>query len=255
MSGPRGWQTLAAGVRPYLDSFLVAVVLAPVLPDVAVDVLGGGLLPDAVLRFLALAVVFAFCGAAFWFRRWRAQRRARRTGYQLSGIEPRDVLVLPISFPTRYQNRANRTGPPPLANWLIDTIEPRLVIGVASPDIPAAQLDDLRTQLGVDNITFDHLTLPDVLDADVAVRYAESQLLARCGQPELANWTRYVDITGGNVVMSIAMLRAAAALSADCVYVSARRENNQVVEGSQQGHSFDPRRLLATPPTVGEAGG
>ncbi|WP_298800704.1 hypothetical protein [Pseudonocardia sp. 73-21] len=237
---------LAEGATRYLNTLLIGVLLAPVAPDVAVDLFGATLPSwrNPLLRLLAVLAVFALCLSAYRWRLHAARRRARRRGYRLAGVESREVVVLPIGFRTRYDARGRRTGSMSVANWLLDAARPSVVIGVTNPQIPAQQVEQLRAELAVDGIAFETVCLSAVHDPEVAVRDAEEMLVGQLQLRGLAERSCYVDTTGGTVALSMAMLRVAALIGAQCTYVSSRFENNQPVPGTQVGHAFDPRTLL-----------
>lgn len=244
------WMRRAAGgTGPLLGSAFVAVLLAPVLPDLAVDWFSGTL-PDGLLRVIAIVVVLALCVGIFYGRIGLARRRARHHGYQLADLQQRDVLVLPLGF-TNYQRRDARTGRVPLACWLVDTIRPDIVIGVSNPGISGTEIDRTRTELAADHVRFDYVRLSSAIDATTAVPEAQELLQDRLGRPDVTGRSCYVDVTGGTVVLTIAMLQSAAALGLDCVYVASEFDDQRnLIEGSQTGRSFDPRRF-GDPPTPG----
>ncbi|MDN5751226.1 MAG: hypothetical protein L0H64_22430, partial [Pseudonocardia sp.] len=234
----------ATGATPLLESAVVAVIFAPVLPDIAVDLFGGGAVPNWLLRVFAIIALVAGCFGLYRRRLGRARRRARDRGYRLADLEQRDVLVIPLGLNNNYQRRSDRTGRVPLACWLIDTIQPKIVIGVTNPGVTAAEVDRTRRELDADGVVFDDIRLPSGVDATVAVPAAQTQLRARLAQPDVTGKRCYIDVTGGNVVLSIAMLQVAAALGNDCVYVASDfDEKRNLIEGSQTGKSFDPRRF------------
>jgi len=242
-----GLRNLISGSTRYLSSVFVAVMLAPVVPDMAVELFGAPepLWRDPSLRAAALLLVLVVCIATYRFRVGLARRRARRSGYRLAGIQQRDVLVLPIGHRSTYQARKARIGAMSVVNWLVDAAAPGLVLGVASPQISGELLADLHSQLARDGIEFEHVTLRDVGNPETAVADAERLVIGELEARGLLTASCYVDTTGGNVVMSIAMLRVAALLGVQCTYVSSRYENNQPVPGTQIGNGFDPRNLLA----------
>ncbi len=245
--------TLLVGSTRHLTSVFVAVILAPVAPDIAVDLLGDPASPwrDPLLRFVAPVLVLVLCVLVYRAQVGVAARRSKRHPYRLTGVEQHDVLVLPLGHNSTYESRRRRTKSKTIPDWLVDTVAPTLVIAVATPQIESAMIDEMRTNLASDDVEFDHVVLSDGRDPAIVVPEAEDQVLAKLKSRNLLTTSCAVDVTGSTVPMSIAMLRVASLLGATCTYVASRRyEDNSPVLGSQVGKSFDPRALLAAPPSI-----
>lgn len=237
---------ILGGASRYLGSVIVAVLLAPVLPDVFVELFGGGeqAWVDPVLRLAALAVVLLGCVVVYWVQNRIARRRS---AVVLSGIGQRDVLVLPVGFTSEYHRRGDRTGERSVSDWLVDTCRPGVVIAVVSPEV-APIATRTRAALTADGVVCEVVELPDVADPTSAVPEAERLVSGLVTSRALGGRPTYVDTTGGNVVMSLAMLRVASVLGVECTYVASRHDGKRIVPGSQVGHAFDPVALFGPTP-------
>ncbi len=229
----------------YLGSVFVAVLLAPVLPDVAVE-LFGGLSPswrDPALRGAAVLLVIVTCVGVDLFRRWRARRR--EINAPMSELRHYPVLVQPLSL-HKYEYRPQSTGRPgdlnvPEANVIAAT--PGLVVAVASPPL-LGQLDGLRAGLAADGIGFAHVSISDPNDVREVVPEVTQRVLTLLREHEIKPDDVCFDTTGGNVPISLAMLRAAALHGSDCCYVSSRQDKHGREARSQVSRSFDPVELV-----------
>jgi hypothetical protein len=242
-------RALVAGASQYMSSVLVGVLLAPVLPDVAVD-LGGAARPwwtNPALRIGSLLLVLVVCVLAYRAQLAVTRRRALRAGYALSGIGRRDVLVLPIGLRSGYTPRDRRTGEKTVIEWLVDSSRPAHVIGVATPQVNDL-LPGIRMGLAADGVRFDSVEIRDAGDPDTAVADAQSLVISMVQSRSLTGRTCYVDTTGGSVPMSLAMLRVGSLLGAECTYVSSEYKDRALVPGSQKGRAFDPVALLTATP-------
>ena len=245
MAAPRA---LLAGASRYMGSLLVGVLFAPVLPDMAVDVLGSssGAWWNALLRLGSLVFVLGVCVAVYAAQVASTARRARRAGLTLSGLGLRDVLVLPIGFTAGYSPTRDRPHPNTIQEWLVDSCQPQHVVAVGTSDV-RARLDEIREGLREDGITVDEVVLTDPKNPDVAVREAQHLVVACLAARSLIGRSCYVDTTGGLVPMSIAMLRLGALLGVECTYVASEFADKKIVPGTQSAHAFYPAALFATP--------
>lgn len=240
---------LGAGATRYLGSAAVAVALAPVVPDIFVDLWGGeGGAPPWLLRAVAILLVIAACFTVYGVQRSSTRRRARRAGGVLAGIGRRDVLVVPVSYRSGYTRRGHRTAPNSVIEWLVDTSRPTLVVLVPSPE-SADRVVDLRVELLADGVADVRVVeLPDVGDPGATVPDAERLLVPLLLDDGRTGAQCYVDTTGGTVPMSLAMLRVGAAVGAECTYVVSEFKDDKPVPGSQRGVAFLPPDLFAPTP-------
>ena len=235
-------RSAVAGATRYLGSVLVGVLLAPVLPDVAVDLFGGG--PgwgDALLRVGALLVVALACVVTFQLQVRLAARRSRAA--VLTGIGTCEVLVLPIGLRCVYRPPGRRTGPRSIPEWLVDHCRPDTVVVVSSPQIGDVE-EKLGRGLAADGIRFASVQLPDVSDPKTAIPEAERRISDALAALHLTERRTYVDTTGGNVIMSLAMLRVGVVLGAECTYLASEYRGGEPVPGTQVGRAFAPAALF-----------
>lgn len=242
-------QRLVSGANQYLGTVVVGVMLAPVLPDVAVELLGEAdpRWLNPLLRLCALGFVLVLCVGVYQLQLSWTRWRVGRSGLVLMGVEQRDVLVLPVGLPTRYRSRDTRTGVMSVAEWLVDSSRPQLVIAVGSPQV-ADRMAVMGAQLAADGVDFESVVLRDAYDPEIAVPDAERLVVGVMAAGGLLDRPCYVDTTGGTVPMSIAMLRVGALLGARCTYVSSTYDGREVVPGSQRGRAFKVSALLASLP-------
>jgi hypothetical protein len=86
--------------------------------------------------------------------------------------------------------------------------------------------------------------LSEVSDPKSTIPEVGRTVPAKLAELDPADRTVYVDITGGNVVMSLAMLRLGAVLGAECIYLASEYKNGEPVPGTQVGRAFDPAALF-----------
>ena len=244
-----GLRSLFAGTSRYMGSVAVGVLLAPVLPDIAVELFGDrfGTGWNPLLRVGAMVVVVGICAGAYQAQLHLATRRARRGGYVLSDIEERDVLVLPVGYTSGYSSVRRRTGAKTIQEWLIDTCRPNVVILVGTAQV-AAQVAAIRAGLAEDPPACFVVELSDGTDPKKAVREAQNLVIALMEAESLLGRSTYVDTTGGSVPMSIAMLRLGALLGTQCTYIASDFKDKQIVPGTQRGRAFLPAELFAVDP-------
>lgn len=250
MSGWRGAaRRLFSGANQYLGTVVIGVLFAPVLPDVAVELFGGSdqRWVDPLLRLAALGLVFALCVGVYQLQLSWTQWRVGRSGLVLVGVEQRDVLVLPVGLPTTYRSRGSRMGEISVAEWLVDSARPQLVIAVGSPQV-AERMTGMGEQLNADGVAFESIVLRDVYDPEIAVPDAERLVIGLMTANGVLDRSCYVDTTSGTVPMSIAMLRVGSLLGAQCTYISSTYCGREVVPGSQRGRAFDVSGLLTPLP-------
>lgn len=178
----------------------------------------------------------------FWAQRRLAQRRSRAA--VLTGIGTCEVLVLPVGLRCVYRLERERVGARSIPEWLVDTCRPEAVVIVSSP-----QVGDVEAKLGrgltAAGIAYACVELPDVVDAKDAIPEAERRVPDAVAKLDVAGRRTYVDTTGGNVIMSLAMLRVGAVLGAECTYLASEYRAGEPVPGTQVGRAFDPAALFA----------
>lgn len=239
---------LVGGSR-YIDSVLVAVLLAPILPDILLDFFGA---PsprwrNPALRGTALLVVIAACVGVYLTRRWYANRR--EIGAPISDMGHYAVLVQPLS-PNRYNYRprnTGRTGDLTVPEVIVDNARPRLVVAVATPQILPASVDELKISLAKDDVDFEVVSISEPNDVKQVVPDVTQRVLSKLRERNIEPGDVCFDTTGGNVPMSLAMLRAAALYGSDCCYVSSQMDRDGRTPRTQWPQSFDPTDLFGHP--------
>jgi len=238
------------GASSFIGGVFVAVLLVPVLPDVATELFGGDSPRwlNPLLRAASVAVTVAVV-VLVYLARERARIRAARSATSLRGLDQVEALVLPLSpecgKPT-YTSPACRKDDPSAAERLIDTVRPRIVVAVLTPQFAGTALQRLEKELDSDGITLAVVRIDDAGDPAVAVPQASSRLLDLVGDRGLEASSIYVDVTGGTKTMTLAMARAASLLRADCVYVGSQfKAGGGLLPGSQRPYRFDPAQLFA----------
>lgn len=244
------------GASAFVSSVFVAVLLAPVLPDVFVELAGDGGPPwrAPALRGAAVLLVVVVAVAVFRLRE-RSRIRAARRGAEMHGLAHVPVLVLPLSperkrpthVPT-YTAATLRRGDPTVAERLIDSIRPELVVCVVTPQFEPDDLARLTEALKADGTSEVAIVrLDDGMDPTIAITDTCSRLLALVEQRGLTGEDINVDITGGTKTMTLALARAASLIGADCVYVASeyRRDAGNVLPGTQKPYRFAATELLA----------
>ncbi|MFD7656632.1 hypothetical protein ACFV4N_21895 [Actinosynnema sp. NPDC059797] len=235
--------------RRNLESVFVAVLLVPVMPDLFVDWFGQPDNParDGLLRLAAAAAVFVVAVLVGAARNAWTRHRAARSRAPFTPLPTADVLVLPISpRGTPYTRAAARAGNPEVPEYLCDHVRPTTVVAVLNPKT-ADRAHKLETELAADGITLVTVHLDDVHDPTATVAGTDKiiQRLRDLGAPPDRV---LVDVTGGNVPLTLAMLRTAAVHGARCVYVATQPGPDGTPRPhTQQGHTFDPATLTTNP--------
>lgn len=237
---------LLSGASQYLGSVFVAVLLAPVLPDAAVELFGAPSPSwrNPALRGAAVLVVILACVGVDQIRRWHARRR--ETHAPMPELRHYPVLVQPLS-PKRYGYRprdAGRTGDLMVPEVNVDAASPRLVVAVATPQIPGSSLDELKAGLTTDGVAFDVVSISEPDDVKQVVPEVTQRVLTKLREQQVDPGDVCFDTTGGNVPVSLAMLRAAAIYGSDCCYVSSRLGRDGRTPRTQFPRSFDPAVLF-----------
>lgn|GEM_PF-6861375 len=229
----------------YLESALVALLLAPVLPDILIDLTGVHGRPTAAVRAVGVLIIVVICGLVFTVRSRQYRRTLHRASLASSNVEPRDTLILALSprSDARYEHRDRRAGRlPSIAELLVEKINPRYVVLLCTPQVDIAHWTASRDNLRDENRT--------VTVIHVSNHERPEQFLTEIenGLPDGTSdtWSPAsvaVDITGGTKLMSIAMLRLAGDLNAVCVYVTSTHSGTEITPGTQALYQFDPRTL------------
>lgn len=238
------------GASRHLQSVFVAILLTPVLPDVAVDLFGDAAKPerDALLRFGAVAVVVGVCVAVYAIQATRARRDlARRARAPLGALDRADLLIAAISLRRGghlpYERVSRRSRAMEVVEFLVHSVRPQTVLGVVSPDVDKEVVDQLSNEFAADGITFVPVHITDAYEPAVVIREAASVMTA-ARELKIEGTHILVDVTSGTVAMSLAMMRVANGLGARCASVSSRFRNGVRVPGEVSGHQFDPRLVI-----------
>lgn len=239
-----------AGASEYVGGVFVAVLLLPIAPDVAIDFFGG---PAPSWRNPALRVGALIIVVLLVLVRYRARERARirsARGGTMTGLGQAQVLALALS-PERknpdkptYTPPARRRDHPSGAELLIDTVRPRKVLAVVTPQFADTDLARFTAALREDGIELVVVRIDDGTDPSVAV----SQTAERLVQAAPAADTIYVDVTGGTKAMTLGMVRAASILGADCVYVASQFKDGRMLPGNPKPYNFNPRDMFSPIP-------
>ncbi|ABW10820.1 hypothetical protein Franean1_1373 [Parafrankia sp. EAN1pec] len=241
------------GSQAYLQSALVALLLAPVLPDILIDLTGVEGKATAGVRLGGVALVAAACVAVFAVQNRRHRRDLARIGTLTSNVQPHDTLIIALSLRAgpQYQPRALRTGRlPSILEILVDRITPKTVILLRSPDVPDDAWTQTRDGLTSDGLQTGLLAVPNCEDPVDFVAYVNRALSRGPSGGAVYDLTSVaVDVTGGTKLMSLAMARLAAELDASCVYVTkAFRDADTIEPGTQIPYQFDPRQIVNAGP-------
>lgn len=137
---------LPVGATRWLGTAGIAVLLAPVLPDLAVDIFGDPTDPsrDWWLRLLALALLLALVlGLTAANLRWTAHRTRRRGRDQFADLRPAEILAVSLSLgrdnalPYTHIDRREGRGPQ-IAEFLVAGTAPTTVVGVMMSNMPSS---------------------------------------------------------------------------------------------------------------------
>lgn len=236
------------GTSRYLQSVVIALVLAPVLPDAAVDATGAEGWASVGVRSASVLVVLAVSAAAFLVQNWRYRKQARLTPAHMGRVDQRDTLVLPVSLrpvPV-YRRERERTGAVfEVGDLLVGAVRPKRVVLVCSDAVDRAPVDEAATAMTTDGLEVEIFDVTNANDVETVLADLEHRIR---GYRERGNpWdgaTLSIDVTGGTVPISIALLRVAALAGAHCVYVAKEQRGRDIVPGSQHPRQFDPRLLV-----------
>lgn len=236
-------------VARYLRNVVFAVMLVPVLPNIAVDVFGDdhSRWLNPTLRVAALVVIVASLLLFNQVQLWLVRRREAANPVR-DRMGRYDVIVVPMSPKVSvYRPQADRRGDHSPPEVVARRAQPALVIGVATRAISHEQIDDTRAGLRADGIDFETVTLTEPYDAAVTVPETAMLVLELLRNRKVAPSAVCFDTTGGTVPMSLAMLHAASRYGSDCCYVSSGSRDGVRLPNTQVVTSFDPAALAAGP--------
>ncbi|MGH4014475.1 MAG: hypothetical protein ACRDSL_11250 [Pseudonocardiaceae bacterium] len=236
-----------SGISRHLTTVGTAVLLAPVLPDLAVDASGAEGGAAVLARVSALGVLVIICYGIYLAESWRYRKHLNTVVPQSIEAQQRDTLVLPLSKGTQVRPQGTRDGNPTPGEILLRRVQPRQVVLVTAPGSDAEEwLRITRTALdqdGLDTTTFT-MRSPDSVEWLVEDLSQHIDQVRANGRPWDGTSTVF-DLTGGTVAMSLAMLRTAAAVGAECLYITADYGPHGPIPGTQRVRQIDPRSFLS----------
>jgi hypothetical protein len=246
----RKWLTgTLVGASQYLESVFIAVLLAPVLPEVAVDFFGGALpyWRNSVLRCAAVLVVLLACGVVYQWRRWLVRRRQAEAPMPEMGHY--EVLVQPMSPKYTYRLPERRESDRSVPEVTVDAARPELLVAIVTPEVEreGKNQNQLREGLRASRVELEIVRISNAKDVKKVVNETINKVLATLQQRQVKPDRVCFDITGGTKPMSLAMLRAAALYGSDCCYVSSEVDRDGRLPHTQCARSFDPVTLFGTP--------
>jgi len=240
------------GSFAYLQSALVALVLAPVVPDMLLDLTAVRGRPAAAIRLGGMLLVVAACGLVFVVQSRRYRRKLSLVTSLASNVRQHDVLIIALSLgdTTRYEQVARRAHRlPSIIEILVATVAPQSVILVKSQEVPDTASNATRDSLEADGKQVATIPIQDCEKPEEILDDVQRAL--NRGPANGATWklsSVAVDVTGGTKLMSLAMLRLAAELNASCVYVTKKQRGADITPGTQIPYQFDPRKLVEAAP-------
>ncbi|MGH3940488.1 MAG: hypothetical protein ACRDTG_17990, partial [Pseudonocardiaceae bacterium] len=218
-SSRRWFRGTLSGISRHLGTAGAAVLLAPVLPAIAVDAFGAEGGAAVFARLSAVGALEIVCYGIYLVETWQYRKHLKTVKARSVEAQQRDTLVLPLSRGTQVRPRGSRDGAPTLGEILLHRTQPRRVVLVSAPGGEAAEwLRITRTALDEDGLDTTAFTMrsPDSVEwlVEDLAQYIEDE--RENGQPWDGGNTVF-DLTGGTVAMSLAMLRTAAAVGAECL--------------------------------------
>lgn len=232
-------------ISQYLGSVFVAVLLVPVLPDIAVELCGADnpAWRNPVLRLVAVLLVVLACIATYFAHRRRDLRRARRAAIDLAGLGTCDVLVLAVSFRSRYALPGSRESRLEIPEILIDQLNPATVIAVATPQT-REHAEMLRPALEARGTNLVIVEIRDAYDPAIVLADIPRLVLDQLDTLKLTKHAIRVDLTAATAIITLGMLRLATILSTRCTYISARYDRGSIVSGTQRGYTLEPSTVM-----------
>jgi hypothetical protein len=232
------------GANSYLSGAFVAVLLAPVLPDVLVDTLGHWA-PAWLLRIFAILTVFVLCIAVYaWKRRLERKWAAKYQDPGFHRVKRCDVLVVGLSQDAKYRSADKGRNDPAIPEYLVQHTRPSTVVLVSTPEVQ--RLNEIQRNMSADGITVYIVPLSDAYDPKKMVPEISRGVLQIIDTKKLTGKQINVDVTSGTKIMSLAMFHLAQILNGNAVYVWREQENGEPKPGTQQSISFNPQDVLPT---------
>ncbi len=242
----RPFRGVLRGLSRHLGSVFTAVLAAPVVPDVAVDLLGVEGAAAALTRVGAVGVVALASVIVFAVESRVYRKRIRNVSARSTQVQRRDTLVLALSGSTQVRQPGERDDRPTAGEILLDTVRPRRVVLVSAPGGQSEQwLRTTRAALDQEHVESTTLSMrsPDSVEWLLEDLGREIERDRANGGSWDASSTLF-DVTGGTVPMSLALLRMAATVGAECVYISSVHDRTGPRPGTQEPRQIDPKILI-----------
>lgn len=245
--GPHRWfRGTWSGISRHLGTAGAAVLLAPVLPDIAVETFGveGG--AAAIARVSALGALVIACYGIYRVESWRYRKHLKTVVTRSIKAQQRDTLVLPLSKGTQIRSQGGRTGAPTLGEILVRQVQPRRVVLVSAPGGEAEEwLRVTRTALAKDGIDTTTFTMRSRNSVEWLVEDLTQHIDDERANGQSWDGSSIVfDLTGGTLPMSLAMLRTAAAVGAECLYITVEYGPDGPIPGTQKDRQIDPKAFM-----------
>jgi len=247
-TGPSRWfRGTLSGISRHLGTVGAAVLLAPVLPDIAVEAFGAEGGAAVLARTGALGALVIVCYGIYLFESWRYSKHLKTVMARSIEAQQRDTLVLPLSRGTQIRPQGSRDGAPTLGEILLRRVQPRRVVLVSAPGSEAEEwLRVTKAALGEDGLDTTTFTMHSRDSVEWLVedlsRHIDTE--RKNGRPWDGSSTVF-DLTGGTLPMSLAMLRTAAAVGAECLYITVDYGPDGPIPGTQQARQIDPKSFMS----------
>lgn len=242
----RSWRDTLRGTSRHMGSVFTAVIAAPTLPDAAIELLGVQGPAAAATRVGAVGVVALASLLVFRAESKMYRKRIQHVSTRSFPVQPRDTLVLALSPATQVRQPGDRDGKPTVGEILLAAVRPRRVVLISAPGPQSEEwLNTTRAALerdGIESTTL-HMRSPDLAEwllEDLGREIEHDR--TNGGSWDGANVL--FDLTGGKVPMSLAMLRVAATVGAECVYLSSVHDRSGPRPGTQELRQIDPTTLI-----------
>ena len=256
MTPPRGARRLLReGFDRYAGYAVVALVLVPMTPDIAADLVTSNWL-TALVRLTVIATVLILSALGLWRVRRHSDRRQRVARERMAALDRCDVLVLPLSRQPEYRV-SGREDAESVPELLIDgsgSLDPATIVLVRSAQIDDAAYTTFTTSLTQRRPTTElvHAVVSDVNDPALVyreVRHTLTVLRPPRGMPLTdrirAGASVAFDLTGGTALMTVGLAALVHELDARCVYVSGTRgPHGRFLLDTQNRHLIDVAGLF-----------